>query len=181
MATLRIFAADHPEASPSTMTAPADVAIALREAGIIYQRWTPLPDIAPEVDPALVLSAYRESIAAVQDQGGYRAVDVVSIAPNDPDRAAKRLKFLPEHTHREDEVRFFAAGGGLFCLHVGEQVLQVSCTVGDLLVVPDGTRHWFDMGANPAFVAIRWFTDPAGWIAQPTGWAEAARFPRLED
>ena len=47
--------------------------------------------------------------------------------------------------------------------------------------VPDGTRHWFDMGPNPFFVAIRLFTNPAGWVANFTGTDIAARFPRLDN
>jgi 1,2-dihydroxy-3-keto-5-methylthiopentene dioxygenase len=57
----------------------------------------------------------------------------------------------------------------------------VLCTQGDLIGVPDGTRHWFDMGPNPHFVAIRLFTNPAGWVANFTGDEIAARFARLEN
>lgn len=50
---------------------------------------------------------------------------------------------------------------------------------GDLIGVPDGTRHWFDMSEEPHFVAIRLFTNPAGWVAEFTGDEIAARFPRM--
>jgi 1,2-dihydroxy-3-keto-5-methylthiopentene dioxygenase len=35
------------------------------------------------------------------------------------------------------------------------------------------------MGPEPHFVAIRVFTNPAGWVANFTGDEIAARFPRL--
>ena len=54
------------------------------------------------------------------------------------------------------------------------------CCAGDLISVPDGMRHWFDMGAAPRFTAIRLFLNPDGWIAQFTGSDIADRFPRLE-
>ena len=38
-----------------------------------------------------------------------------------------RRKFLEEHTHAEDEVRFFVEGCGLFVLHIGSEVLSVLC------------------------------------------------------
>ena len=104
---------------------------------------------------------------------------MVSRNPTRPDKAALRQKFLNEHTHAEDEVRFFVAGRGLFTLHLGDQVHEVLCEKDDLISVPAGTRHWFDMGPEPYFVAIRVFTNPAGWVANFTGDDIAARFPRL--
>lgn len=181
MPVLTVFAADRPAEPLRRISDPEAAATTLRSAGIGCELWEPIPALAPGVAPETVMAAYCERIAAVQRQGGYAAVDVVSIAPDDPDREVKRRKFLAEHTHIEDEVRFFAAGSGLFCLHLGDQVVQALCSAGDLLIVPDGTRHWFDMGPTPSFVAIRWFTNPAGWVAEPTGWADCARFPRYGD
>ncbi|MCF5930468.1 acireductone dioxygenase, partial [Xanthomonas perforans] len=44
--------------------------------------------------------------------------------------------------------------------------------------VPDGTLHWFDMGPEPHFVAIRFFTEPDGWVGHFTGTEIAKQFPR---
>jgi 1,2-dihydroxy-3-keto-5-methylthiopentene dioxygenase len=109
------------------------------------------------------------------------AVDVISLASDHPQKDALRQKFLSEHTHSEDEVRFFVAGQGQFTLHIGERIYDVLCEKGDLIGVPDGTRHWFDMGPNPNFIAIRLFTNPEGWVARFTGEDIADRFPRLEN
>ncbi|THD09958.1 1,2-dihydroxy-3-keto-5-methylthiopentene dioxygenase, partial [Rhodanobacter lindaniclasticus] len=113
-------------------------------------------------------------------EAGYQAVDVISLAPDHPDRAALRQKFLSEHTHSEDEVRFFVAGSGQFTLHLGDKVYDVLCEKGDLIGVPDGTRHWFDMSESPCFVAIRLFTNKEGWVANFTGDDIATRFPRMQ-
>jgi 1,2-dihydroxy-3-keto-5-methylthiopentene dioxygenase len=51
------------------------------------------------------------------------------------------------------------------------------CERGDLISVPAGTRHWFDMGPAPRFTAIRLFTTPAGWVANFTGEPIARGFP----
>jgi 1,2-dihydroxy-3-keto-5-methylthiopentene dioxygenase len=56
----------------------------------------------------------------------------------------------------------------------------VICEQGDLISVPDGTTHWFDMGPRPHFTAIRLFTNPEGWVANFTGSDIASRFPRFE-
>ena len=112
--------------------------------------------------------------------GGYRTVDVVSVAPDHPDRATMRTKFLSEHTHAEDEVRFFVGGEGLFTLHHDGRVFDVLCTAGDLMSVPAGMKHWFDMGSAPHFTAIRLFVNPDGWVAAFTGDDISDRFPRHE-
>ena len=112
---------------------------------------------------------------------GYVTVDVISLTSDHPQKAELRAKFLEEHRHAEDEVRFFVAGRGLFTLHIEDKVYAVLCEKNDLISVPAGTRHWFDMGEHPHFVAIRLFNNPEGWVAQFTGEDIAGRFPRLED
>ena len=54
------------------------------------------------------------------------------------------------------------------------------CESGDLLTVPAGTRHWFDMGPEPKFAAIRFFEQADGWIGEFTGDAIGERFPTLD-
>ncbi len=75
-------------------------------------------------------------------------------------------------------MRFFVEGAGLFCLHIGHEVYPVLCEKNDLISVPAGTPHWFDMGSEPNFTAIRIFDNPEGWIAQFTGDAIADQYPR---
>ena len=126
------------------------------------------------------MAVYRTDIDRLIAENGFKTVDVVSIAPDSPEREAMRQKFLDEHFHKEDEVRFFVAGSGLFSLHVNGKVYEIRCEQGDLIGVPDGTRHWFDMGPAPSFTAIRFFTEPDGWIGHFTGTDIAKRFPRYE-
>ena len=57
---------------------------------------------------------------------GFQTVDVVSIAPDNPKREEMRTKFLDEHFHKEDEVRFFVDGSGLFTLHVDGRVYEIA-------------------------------------------------------
>ena len=112
-------------------------------------------------------------------ENGYQSWDVISLRADNPQKDALREKFLNEHTHGEDEVRFFVEGAGLFCLHIGDEVYQVLCEKNDLISVPAGTPHWFDMGSEPNFTAIRIFDNPEGWVAKFTGSEIAAGFPRL--
>ena len=125
------------------------------------------------------MEAYRADIDRLVAERGFKTVDVVSIAPDNPKREEMRAKFLDEHFHKEDEVRFFVAGSGQFTLHVDDRLYEVLCEAGDLIGVPDRTPHWFDMSESPSFVAIRLFTSREGWVAEFTGEDIAERFPRM--
>ena len=179
MSQLRIFAEADGATSLKTLGDHAAIERELAAAGVRFERWEASKPIAPGASQDEVIAAYRADIDRLMQSEGYQAVDVISLTPDHPDRAALRQKFLNEHTHAEDEVRFFVAGRGLFSLHLGEKVYEVLCEQGDLIRVPDGTRHWFDMSERPHFVAIRLFTNKDGWVANFTGSDIAMRFPRL--
>jgi 1,2-dihydroxy-3-keto-5-methylthiopentene dioxygenase len=108
---------------------------------------------------------------------GAGSADVIKLTPDHPQAGALRAKFLSEHTHTEDEVRFFVHGAGNFILHLNGRVYDAHCTQGDLISVPSGIRHWFDAGPEPFFTALRVFTDTSGWVAHFTGDTISERFP----
>ena len=181
MSDLQVFDATGEAAQLPKLTTndPAVIAAELAERGIGFERWPARAELPAGAGPDVVLAAYAQEIQAVQARGIYPTVDAIRMTPDHPDREALRQKFLSEHTHAEDEVRFFVEGRGLFCLHLGEEVLQVLCEADDWISVPAGTKHWFDMGAEPSFCAIRFFDNPEGWVAQFSGDSIADRFPRL--
>jgi 1,2-dihydroxy-3-keto-5-methylthiopentene dioxygenase len=147
-------------------TGDADaITAALGGIGVRFERW-----------PASEQDARSEALRAE----GYTTVDTVSVTPDHPDRDAMRAKFLSEHRHAEDEVRYFVAGSGLFTLRERGRIYAVRCEGGDLISVPAGMRHWFDMGPRPHFTAMRFFRTPEGWVGDFTGDPIADRFPRLE-
>ena len=180
MSRLRIFHHDAPQAPLLVAHEHAGIAAELAKIGVAFEQWQTAQPVQPGDAPETIMAAYRADIDRLVAERGFRSVDVVSIAPDNPNREAMRAKFLDEHAHKEDEVRFFVAGSGLFSLHVGEKVYEVLCEAGDLISVPDGATHWFDMGPEPSFVAIRFFTAPDGWVGHFTGSDIAQRFPRHE-
>jgi 1,2-dihydroxy-3-keto-5-methylthiopentene dioxygenase len=181
MSRLRIFTERDAKEPRQEFHEHAEIAAELGRRGIRFERWAASAPLMPGDPPERVVECYRGDIDRLMKEEGYQSFDVISLNADHPDKAALRQKFLNEHAHSEDEVRFFVAGSGLFTLHLGDEVCEVLCTQGDLIGVPDGTRHWFDMGPNPYFVAIRLFTNPAGWVAEFTGDDIAQRFPRLEN
>lgn len=179
MSRLRIFDEQRPDAPLAVHTEHAAIADALGQVGVRFEQWEASQPIAPGASQDEVIAAYRADIDRLMSTEGYQTVDVISLKPDHPERATLRQKFLSEHTHSEDEVRFFVAGAGQFTLHIDGKVYDVLCEQGDLIGVPDGTRHWFDMSEAPYFVAIRLFTNKEGWVANFTGEDIAQRFPRM--
>ncbi len=180
MSRLRIYDERKPEAAIGEFHEHSAIEHELRQAGVRFERWEANAPVWPGASQDEVIDAYRGDIDRLMESEGYQAVDVISLKPDHPDRATLRRKFLDEHTHSEDEVRFFVAGAGQFTLHIAGKVYEVLCEQGDLIGVPDGTRHWFDMSESPYFVAIRLFTNKDGWVAHFTGDEIAQRFPRME-
>lgn len=167
---------------PELLTSDAElIQRELGSRGIRFERWPARTELPAGADQAAILQTYASEIERIQAEGGYGSVDAIRLTPHHPERAALRGKFLAEHTHAEDEVRFFVEGRGLFCLHLGEEVLQLICERNDWIAVPAGTRHWFDMGPEPAFCALRFFSNSEGWVAQFTGDPIAESFPRLDE
>ena len=180
MSRLRVFADGDPGCVLAETSDQAEMARQLGGIGVRFEQWQANAPVAPGASSDEVMAAYRGDIDRLVEENGFRTVDVVSIAPDNPNREAMRAKFLDEHYHEEDEVRFFVGGAGLFALHVDGKVFEITCEQGDLIGVPDRTRHWFDMGPEPYFIAIRFFTQPDGWVGHFTGTDIAQRFPRFE-
>lgn len=151
----------------------------LAQVGVRFERWHAECELGENPEPAVVIAAYQHEISRLVAEKGYQCWDVMSMHPTHPQREVLREKFLAEHTHAEDEVRFFVEGMGLFCLHLEGRIFQVLCERNDLISVPANTRHWFDMGSAPHFTAIRLFDNPSGWIAHFTGDNIAEAYPTL--
>jgi 1,2-dihydroxy-3-keto-5-methylthiopentene dioxygenase len=141
----------------------------LSRINVGFERWQAARVLERDATQDQVLGAYQSDIDRLITRGGYQSVDVVRMVTGQGDTSAARAKFLSEHIHDDDEVRFFVEGAGAFYLRDADEVVRVVCTKGDLLVVPAATRHWFDMGPSPEFCAIRLFTRPDGWVASFTG------------
>ena len=177
--TLRIF--DEQTAGLRLETAEHDaIARELENIGVRFERWEANVPVDAGADEAAIATAYAAEIERLKREGGYQSMDVIRLPKGTPNTDPTRRKFLSEHRHSEDEVRFFVQGAGAFYLHLGGAVYQTICTRGDLISVPAGTPHWFDMGPDPEFVAIRLFTNKEGWVADYTGDTIAERFPLFE-
>jgi 1,2-dihydroxy-3-keto-5-methylthiopentene dioxygenase len=181
MSSLSVYHVSSPDLPNKVLTHFEDIVSTLAEQGVHFDRWQATAKIQPGASPEEVIAAYQEQIDKLMTERGYITVDVISVSSDHPQKAELRAEFLDEHRHGEDLVRFFVAGRGLFSLHIDDYVYAVLCEKNDLILVPAGTPHWFDMGEHPYFVAIRLSNNSEGRVANFTGDDIASRFPRLED
>ncbi|WP_095059108.1 acireductone dioxygenase [Pseudomonas sp. Irchel s3f7] len=181
MSSLSVYHVSSPEIPNKVLTHFEDIASTLAEQGVRFDRWQAAAKLQPGASQEEVIAAYQTQVDQLMSERGYITVDVISLNSDHPQKVELRAKFLNEHRHGEDEVRFFVAGRGLFTLHIDDYVYAVLCEKNDLISVPAGTKHWFDMGEHPHFIAIRLFNNPEGWVANFTGEDIANQFPRLED
>lgn len=141
-----------------------EIALYLGNIGIDYERWEANVKVSPNASETEILEAYSHKIERLKTKGGYVTADVINIVPTTPNLDAMLDKFNKEHWHDEDEVRFIVNGHGLF--HIAPknaEVVSVEMEAGDLIRVPRGTRHWFNLCGDRTVRAIRLFQDVSGW------------------
>lgn len=141
----------------------------LARAGIWYRRFEGSDSLPEDADNDAILAAYGEPIRALMAEGGYVTADVINVQPETPGLQAMLDRFNKEHWHDEDEVRFIVHGRGLFHIHLpGGPVFSIEVEKGDMIRVPRGTTHWFDLCADRTIRAIRLFQDASGWTPHYT-------------
>lgn len=147
-----------------------EIADYLATIGIDYERWENEKNVSADASADEILEAYAGEIEKMKAKGGYVTADVINIVPETPNLEPMLERFRPEHWHDEDEVRFIVKGCGIF--HIapenGADVTAVKMTEGDMIRVPRGTKHWFDLDETRTVRAIRLFQDVTGWTPHYT-------------
>jgi 1,2-dihydroxy-3-keto-5-methylthiopentene dioxygenase len=163
MALLRI-----PEEN-RTLTDDPSVRGFLVERGIEYERLGAADVPAAELSADELLAAYAPKIDELKAKGGYVTADVIDVNAETPGLDAMLKRFSSEHWHDEDEVRLIVDGRGIFHIHPpGQPVFALEVAAGDLIRVPRGTHHWFDLCGERRIRAIRLFQDKSGWTPHYT-------------
>jgi 1,2-dihydroxy-3-keto-5-methylthiopentene dioxygenase len=159
---------------------PGEISAFLARHGIWYRRFDGVDRLGDDASPDQILAAFAEPIGALKSSGGYVTADVIDVKPDTPGLAAMLAKFNKEHWHDEDEVRFIVRGRGVFHIHPrGGPVFRIEVREGDMINVPAGTWHWFDLCGESRIRAIRLFRDAAGWTPHYTGSGEDAQHEPL--
>jgi 1,2-dihydroxy-3-keto-5-methylthiopentene dioxygenase len=141
----------------------------LASISIDYERWEPVAGVSADASPEEILRAYDDQVSELKRRGGYVTADVIDVKPDTPGLDTMLAKFNIEHRHDEDEVRYIIAGRGLFHIHPPTgPVIAIEVEAGDLIRVPRGTLHWFDLCGDRRIRAIRLFQDITGWTPHYT-------------
>ncbi|AMB85258.1 acireductone dioxygenase [Pseudomonas agarici] len=181
MSSLSVYPVATPELANKVLTHVDDIASTLAEHGVRFERRSAATPIRAGASREEVIGAYQLQIDQLMSEHGGATVEVISLDNGHPRQAEWCAAGFAEQHHAANEIRFFVAGRGLLSLHMGDYVYAVLCERNDLVSLPAGTRHWFDMGEHPRCVVICLFDRPEGRVASFTGEDIASHFPRLDE
>jgi 1,2-dihydroxy-3-keto-5-methylthiopentene dioxygenase len=155
------------------VTDQAAVSTYLESQGVIYEYWdiTKLPahlqekyDLS-EAEKAEIIQSFRSEIDELSARRGYLTEDVISLSPATPNLDDLLNKFIEEHHHTDDEVRFIVSGHGIFAIQgPNGRYVDVELEAGDLISVPENYRHYFTLMEDKQVVAVRIFKGKEGWV-----------------
>jgi 1,2-dihydroxy-3-keto-5-methylthiopentene dioxygenase len=147
-----------------TLEEPNAIREFLKPFGVWYEKWDVAGRLPENATNEEILSTYAPEIDRLKAAGSFVTADVINVSRETPGLDAMLNKFNKEHTHSEDEVRFTVSGRGVFHLHPdGGPVFAVTVESGDLINVPCGMRHWFNLCDDRHIRCIRLFQDVTGW------------------
>jgi 1,2-dihydroxy-3-keto-5-methylthiopentene dioxygenase len=150
-----------------------EVASFLASQEVIYENWdiTKLPGtlvekyLLSDEEKEEILNVFADEISDISTRRGYKAQDVISLSENTPNLDTLLTNFKNEHHHTDDEVRFIVSGHGVFVIQSKEgEFFEVHLSPGDLISVPENTRHYFTLEEDRKVVAVRIFVTTEGWV-----------------
>ena len=143
---------------------PQEICEFLQPFGLWYEKWDVAGRLPGNATNEQILETYAPEIDRLKKAGNFVTADVINVSPATPNLDALLAKFSKEHTHSEDEVRFTVKGSGVFHIHPKTgPVFAIQVESGDLINVPAGTQHWFDLCNDKTIRCIRLFQDKSGW------------------
>ncbi len=143
---------------------PSEIQAFLKPLGIVFEQWDVDGRIGDDVTNEEILEAYAPEIERLKAEYGFVTADVINVGPSTPGLDEMLAKFDKEHLHTEDEVRFTVRGSGVFHINLeSAPVFSITVESGDLISVPKGTHHWFNLCDDKTIRCIRLFEDISGW------------------
>ena len=145
----------------------------LQNEGVLYETWdiTKLPVhlqenyVLTDENKNEILEVFALDVADISKRRGYQASDVISLSSATPNLDELLVNFKQEHHHTDDEVRFIVNGHGIFAVQGKDgRFFDVELEPGDLISVPENTRHYFSLQDDRQVVAIRIFVTTEGWV-----------------
>lgn len=108
---------------------------------------------------------YQGALDNLKKEAGYSTQDEIALKPEMPNLDEICAKFVDEHYHDEDEVRFVLDGGGIFDIRSrNDRWMRIEVGKGDLIVVPKDRHHRFFLTDQKMIHCVRLFQDASGWV-----------------
>ena len=136
----------------------------MKKRNVRYEKWSTNEKLKDDANDEDVINLYKQDVERIKKEfklnhtkiiiclaSNYNSkkkkeivawiillfsIDVCQVTPiSNIDKKLFREKFLQEHTHDEEEVRFFVDGGACFYLHLEDEVIRIVCSKGHLLIV----------------------------------------------
>lgn len=108
---------------------------------------------------------YQVGLDELRAKRGYVEQDIVELRPETPNLETICAKFVDEHIHDDDEVRFVLDGEGVFDIRsLGDRWMRITVEKGDLIVVPANRNHRFMLTEKKNIRCVRLFKDASGWV-----------------
>lgn len=107
---------------------------------------------------------YKEPLEKVMKERGYVTMDQVKMWPEMQNFDALCQKFVGEHLHIDDEVRFVLGGAGVFEIRsLDDRWMKVTVEPSDFILVPANRFHRFYLTEAKNIHCVRLFKDQSGW------------------
>jgi 1,2-dihydroxy-3-keto-5-methylthiopentene dioxygenase len=153
----------HPK-TKTTISDLSEINDILKKYSVSILKWEASAKLYNDSTQEEILAAYSHELKPFMTKKGFKDADVINVHKDTPNLLAIREKFMKEHTHSEDEIRFFVDGEGKFWFHFDDgEIFCVTCSRGDFISVPKNYKHWFDLHPNYFVKAIRIFSNMEGW------------------
>jgi 1,2-dihydroxy-3-keto-5-methylthiopentene dioxygenase len=109
-------------------------------------------------------ATYRDPLKRIMGERGYVTMDQVRMWPDMDNFQALCDRFVGEHLHTDDEVRFVLAGSGVFEIRsLDDRWMKVLVEPGDFILVPANRFHRFYLTDEKKIQCVRLFKDQSGW------------------
>ena len=120
-------------------------------------------------------SAYKPPLEKLMGENGYVTMDQVKMWADMPNFQALCDKFVGEHLHTDDEVRFVLDGSGVFEIRsLDDRWMKVLVEPQDFISVPANRFHRFYLTDEKKIQCVRLFKDQSGWTPMYRKDVEAA-------
>ena len=179
MSSLAVYPHTSPELPNKVLNHADDIASTLSAVGIDYRQLELPAALRPGCEQAEFDAAYGLWLQAFMGKEGHVQQELFNLQRNHPQKLELRARYLDEQVQSSASTWLFLGGFAQLSVHLDGYVYVLQGERGDLLTLPAGTRHWFDLGEEPHVLALR--LSLGDETPERTGDDIASRFPRLGD